>query len=101
MQNIVKIPLSDSELTGWVALEIFKSTISNDDESNQHCLYSFESEHPYQADVIVGKISIPGASEIRITFDARCRIGVDTLTFYRDEELTIELEAFSSVFLFP
>lgn len=96
LQNIICIPLSDAELTGWVAMEIYKRTISNEDESYQHVLYSFESAHPYQPDVsLMGKIFIPGASNIRITFDARCRTGVDTLAFYRDEEMTTELKIFS------
>jgi hypothetical protein len=59
-------------------------------------LYSFESAHPYQPEqTILEKISIPGASNLRITFDARSRTGVDTLTFYRDEELASELKIFS------
>jgi hypothetical protein len=96
LQNIISIPLSDAELTGWVALEIFKRTISNEDESFQHVLYSFESAHPYQPELtILEKISIPGAANIRITFDARSRTGVDTLAFFRDEELASELKIFS------
>jgi hypothetical protein len=96
LQNIICIPLTDAELTGWAALEIFKRTVSNEDESFHHVLYSFESSHPYQADSsVISKISIPGASNLRITFDSRCRTGVDTLTFYRDEELTNELKIFS------
>lgn len=79
-----------------MALEIFKRTVSNEDESYQHVIYSFESSHPYQSDsTIIEKISIPGASNLRVTFDPRCRTGVDTLTFYRDEELLNELKIFS------
>lgn len=96
LQNIRFIPLTDPQLTGWVALEIFQRTISNEDESSQHVIYSFESSHPYQADsTMIEKISIPGASSLRITFDSQCRTGVDTLTFYRDEELVNELKIFS------
>ncbi len=96
LQNILYLPLSDPELTGWAALEIFKRTVSNEDESNNHVLYSFESPHPYLPDSsLVAKISVPGASNLRLTFDARCRTGVDTLIFYRDEELLNELKIFS------
>lgn len=88
--------MNDSELIGWAAFEIFKRTVSNEDESYQHVLYTFESSHPYAPhSTVVDKIDIPSAANIRITFDSRCRTGNDTLTFYRDEELTNELKSFS------
>jgi hypothetical protein len=96
LSNILYIPLSDANLTSWVAIEIFKRTVCTDDESNQHVLYSYESEHPYPADTtMLGKIYIPGAIALRITFDSKCRTGSDTLAFYKDEELSNELKIFS------
>jgi hypothetical protein len=93
----VHIPLDDAELTTWTALEVFKRTICSHDESNEHVLYTHESEHPYNPskNQIVGKISLPGASFLRITFDKRCRTGADTLAFYKDEEMSTEPKIFS------
>ena len=97
LQNAVYIPLDDADLSTWTALEVFKRTICSEDESNEHVLYTYESEHPYVSskNQIVGKISMPGASSLRITFDSRCLTGTDTLAFYKEEEMRSEPKVFS------
>lgn len=109
LTNIGDIPLTDSELTGWVAMELFRRSICTTDESQEHVLHTINSEHPlasitdYEEDKgsgggggtsRSGKVSVPGASSLRISFDRRTRTGSGVLAFYRDEDLTSEPKTF-------
>lgn len=98
LKYVIHIPMDDAELTEWVAMALFRNTLCNTDESHEHVLYTFESEHPLGVVVSQpansGKISVPGASSLRISFDKRTRTGTDVLCFFRDEDMTSDPKTF-------
>jgi hypothetical protein len=102
LKNIIHIPLDDAELTEWVAMELFRKTLCDTDESHEHVLYTFESEHPLGVCIFPvgahqgnsGKINVPGASSLRISFDKRTRTGSDVLCFFRDEDMASDPKTF-------
>ena len=101
--------LKDPILSSWAAIQLFAKTVTQEDESNEHIIYTIESKHPYRpGEKITGAIFIPskhsfffflchemsflvfvGAVKLRIYFDKRCRTdSSDSLVFYEDEECT-------------
>jgi hypothetical protein len=77
----------------WSLQQVFRRTVSSEDESAQHILFTFESRHPYRPDERQsGVITISGATQLFVTFDKRCHTeqNSDILAFYEDEDLTKE-----------
>jgi hypothetical protein len=70
---------------------VFSKTVTQEDESDEHILHSFESKHPYQANSNVKQlIHVPFALKLIVQFDARCctESVSDAVVFYEDEECT-------------
>ena len=83
--------VQDEEVLLWVANSLFRVTVSADDESAEHVVFSDESEHPYRPNENVKKhVSVSGATSLQISFDELSCLesGADFLAFYRDEECT-------------
>jgi hypothetical protein len=78
----------DLEILRWLALALFRATISPHDGSKDHVLLTVESPHPYpDSHRAVYNIRVPGSKQIRCTFDPQCRTESvnDVLAFYSDE----------------
>jgi hypothetical protein len=95
LQYLVDIPLSNATLVSWCAMQVFQRTINrgsighDDDESNHHVLFSYESEHPYSSrGRRDGRVTVPGADRVRVTMDKRCRTEGDVLAFYKSEDMS-------------
>jgi hypothetical protein len=78
-------------ISRWVALTLFRATMSPGDDNLRRTLYTFETRHPYSLGTkITERIHIPGAQQLVVKFDKRsCTLpNVDQLNFYTDEYMT-------------
>ena len=67
-------------------------------------LHTIDSEHPMGAGSTLqtsavkagdhGKICVPGASSLHISFDNRTQTGTDELILYQDEDMQTDLKSF-------
>ena len=83
--------VEDEEVLRWVAWSLFRVTVSMNDESANHIIFSDESIHPYRPNEnIKRRVDVPGASSLLISFDERCSLEseTDNLAFYKDEGCT-------------
>jgi hypothetical protein len=54
----------------WCVLQIFRNTVSDEDESSKHVLYTFESKHPYRPMLeLREKIFVPGSHTLSNFFN--------------------------------
>jgi hypothetical protein len=101
---MIQVPMSNSVLVSWCAMQVFQRTVCRgdgmreaDDESNQHVLFTMESEHPYPPrNRKTGKIYVPGAESLRISFDKRsCINASDTFCLYGNEDFSKQIKKYS------
>eukprot|EP01041_Mallomonas_annulata_P012682 gene12682-26711_t len=90
IENAWNVPISETIITNWISLTLFRRTIKSSDQSISHILYTIQTDHPYNSDSrksLKSHLHIPGASQIFIIFDKKSSTETeDSLTFYNDEE---------------
>lgn len=83
--------LQEPALTTWASVQIYSKTITQEDESDEHVIAAYESNHPYRSNERVFQlIHVPYAQKLLVQFDSRsCTESVtDALVFYEDEQCT-------------
>lgn len=82
-------PTIEPRIVLWSLSLVLSRSISTQDDSSQHVMAAYESEHPYRAysDKDVKVIELMFARSISVKFDSRCCTDCedDVLTFFTDE----------------